>query len=443
MASNNQVNQPFPLAISAGGTAVTSVTTAPAATAWAGWDANKNLSANSHIEGYATTVTAAGTTTLVVGSAHQQFFTGSTTQTVTLPVTSTLVLGQAFYIVNSSSGNVTVNSSGGNAVQVMTANTTLLVTVILTSGTTAASWATEYVGAASGGTVNSGLINQLAWYAASGTAVSGLATANSGVLVTSAGGVPSISSNLPAGINLPSPFSVNGTSVTSTGTQLNYLSGLTAAPINKITVAAFNASGTYTPTTGMVYCTIECVGGGGAGGGAVTGAAQSQGGGGGGAGGYSRITVTAATIGASKTVTIGAAGTAGSAGNNPGGNGGDTSVTTICVGKGGTGGGAANGAIGIGGAGGVGGTGDIAAPGMNGFSSGAGTGTALVSVSSGAGGSTLFGSGGRGVAAQATGEAGTGNGSGGSGGTTYNNGGSTAGGAGSKGVVVITEFLSA
>ncbi len=42
------------------------------------------------------------------------------------------------------------------------------------------------------GTVNSGLINQLAWYAAAGTAVSGLTTANDGLLVTSNTGVPSI-----------------------------------------------------------------------------------------------------------------------------------------------------------------------------------------------------------------------------------------------------------
>ena len=48
------------------------------------------------------------------------------------------------------------------------------------------------------GTVNAGTINQLAYYAATGNAVSGLATANSGALVTSAGGVPSISTVLPA-----------------------------------------------------------------------------------------------------------------------------------------------------------------------------------------------------------------------------------------------------
>ena len=139
------------LSVARGGTGSASVVSAPAATAWAGWDANKNLSANSLIEGYATTATAAGTTTLVVGSAQQQYFTGSTTQTVTLPVTSTLVLGQQFFIVNNSSGVVTVQSSGANSIQAMAASTTLLVTCILTSGTTAASWNAIYAPISSAG----------------------------------------------------------------------------------------------------------------------------------------------------------------------------------------------------------------------------------------------------------------------------------------------------
>jgi hypothetical protein len=42
------------------------------------------------------------------------------------------------------------------------------------------------------GTVNSGLINQLGYFAAAGTTISGLATANNGTLVTSNTGVPSI-----------------------------------------------------------------------------------------------------------------------------------------------------------------------------------------------------------------------------------------------------------
>ncbi|CAB5212898.1 hypothetical protein UFOVP191_60 [uncultured Caudovirales phage] len=116
------------------------VASAATASTLASRDANGNLTAANHIEGYTTTATAAGTTTLTVSSNFQQFFTGSTTQTVTLPVTSTLVLGQQYNIVNNSTDTVTVNSSGGNAVIVLAGNTAAIITCILTSGTTAASW---------------------------------------------------------------------------------------------------------------------------------------------------------------------------------------------------------------------------------------------------------------------------------------------------------------
>lgn len=130
--------------IANGGTAVSSVTTTPTASAFAGWDANSNLSANNLLSGYTTTATAAGTTTLTVASTQLQFFTGSTTQTVKLPVTSTLVLGQRFHIVNNSSGVVTVQSSGSNTIQAMVASSVLTVTCILTSGTGTASWSATY-----------------------------------------------------------------------------------------------------------------------------------------------------------------------------------------------------------------------------------------------------------------------------------------------------------
>lgn len=107
-------------------------------------DGNGNITANNFLEGYTTTATAAAITTLTVASTYQQYFTGSTSQTVKLPVTSTLALGQSFYIVNNSTGTVTVESSGANTIQAMAANTSLLVTCILTSGTTAASWNAEY-----------------------------------------------------------------------------------------------------------------------------------------------------------------------------------------------------------------------------------------------------------------------------------------------------------
>lgn len=120
------------------------VSTAPTSTATASTlllrDANANAFANNFVGNFTTTATAAGTTTLTAGSSLTQVFTGATTQTVTLPVASTLTQGHQFYIVNLSTGAVTVNSSGANAVIVVPSLTTVLITCILNSGTTAASW---------------------------------------------------------------------------------------------------------------------------------------------------------------------------------------------------------------------------------------------------------------------------------------------------------------
>lgn len=125
----------------------TGVATAATASTLALRDANGSLTAVSHIIGYTTTATAAGTTTLTVASTENQFFTGSTTQTVALPVASTLVLGQQYYVYNDSSGLVTVQTSGGNTMVVMGPLTYASFTTILTSGTSTASWAQAYYGA--------------------------------------------------------------------------------------------------------------------------------------------------------------------------------------------------------------------------------------------------------------------------------------------------------
>lgn len=204
------------LPIANGGTAVTSVTTAPTATAFAGWDANTNLSANNHIQGYATTATAAGTTVLTVGSPYLQYFTGSTTQTVTMPVTSTLVLGQQFRIVNSSSGAITLQSSGANTIIIMGANSVATLTCILTSGTTAASWSYQYAIQAAVGTVTS------------------------------------------VGMTVPSFLSISGSPVTTSGTLAVSLSG-TALPIanggtgQTTASAAFNALSPMTTAGDIIY----------------------------------------------------------------------------------------------------------------------------------------------------------------------------------------------
>lgn len=98
------------------------------------------------IVGYTTTATAAGTTTLTAASTYNQFFTGTTTQTIQLPVVSTLTTGWTYHISNNSTGTLTINSSGGNLVTTVLAGTSVQVVCISTSGTTAASWDYELVG---------------------------------------------------------------------------------------------------------------------------------------------------------------------------------------------------------------------------------------------------------------------------------------------------------
>lgn len=212
-----------------------------------------------------------------------------------------------------------------------------------------------------------------------------------------------------------------------------------------VTKQVFTSSGTYTPTVGMLFCLIEAVGGGAGGGSAAGAVSQNYGGGGGGSGSPSRLLATAATIGASKTVTIGAAGNGGASGSNNGAAGGDTSVGTLCIAKGGTGGTFGSGAsFGVGGAGGVSGTGDVAGvgdPGLPGLYNS--TGTAPV-FPGGTGGSSIFGGGAPGTGgasgAATAGSAATGFGSGGAGAVANNVASNAAGGNGSSGIVFITEY---
>lgn len=211
-----------------------------------------------------------------------------------------------------------------------------------------------------------------------------------------------------------------------------------------VKVQKFLASGTYTPSTGLLYAIIECVGGGGAGGGVAGTGGNVFTAGGGGGGSYSRAYASAATIGASKTVTIGAGGTAGTAGANNGNAGGDTSVGSICVGKGGSGGQFSNGSqLGLGGAGGVAGTGDFTPIGNNGGPGFYATVTTLIAPS-GFGGNSHFASGATPVAGGVSNgiNAGTNSGGGGSGGDVSNSASTASGGVGGSGLVLITEFTN-
>ena len=129
------------LPLANGGTALTSHVTAATASTFTSWDANANLSAANFLPGYQAITSSASLVTFTVSSPAISNVTGTVAQTVQLPVASTLVLGQSFQVLNNNStGSVTVNSSGSNAVGIILPGTRLNFMCVLTSGTTAASW---------------------------------------------------------------------------------------------------------------------------------------------------------------------------------------------------------------------------------------------------------------------------------------------------------------
>lgn len=112
-------------------------------------DFNANtFAANAVVQNLSTTATAAGTTTLTISSSALQQFTGSTTQTVTLPDATTLRVGYAFMVMNRSTGVVTVNANGGGLLQAMAGSTQAIFTAV-TIGTAAGTWDVSYTGAPS------------------------------------------------------------------------------------------------------------------------------------------------------------------------------------------------------------------------------------------------------------------------------------------------------
>jgi hypothetical protein len=131
--------------------AVSMVSTATASTVMLR-DANTNTQVNNLIENVTTIVTAGSTTNLSVLSTKSQQFTGSSTQTLTLPNATTLQNGHQFYVMNRSSGAVTVNMSGGSLLQTMAASSFAMFTLI-NNGTTAGTWDAAYSSGGGSGTV--------------------------------------------------------------------------------------------------------------------------------------------------------------------------------------------------------------------------------------------------------------------------------------------------
>lgn len=220
------------------------------------------------------------------------------------------------------------------------------------------------------------------------------------------------------------------------------------AKVGGVVIQTFTGSGTYTPTSGMLYCIVEVVGGGGAGGGAGNGGAGNiTVGGGGGAGGYTRKALTSATVGASQTVTIGAGGVGANGGN--GGAGGNTTFGALLTANGGAGGTeSANQTTSViqgGASGGSASGGDFNINGQTGYDGWGFVGTNGL-CQGGAGGNSPFSGAGTpamgGPVSALDGVGAVGFGSGGGGAFNNQNSTTKTGGAGSGGAVIVTEFVS-
>ncbi len=216
----------------------------------------------------------------------------------------------------------------------------------------------------------------------------------------------------------------------------------------------FTSNGTYTPTSGMLYAFVEVVGAGGGGGGAeAVNAGQQSVGGGGGGGAYACSMLSAAVVGASQAVTIGAQGTAGSGATmTNGAAGGISSFGTLVVANGGlgavTGAASANFTTVNFGAGGVATAGDLRIPGESG---GVGIQTFLtagvnyVNIGGYGGGSHYSPGSAESRGPNTVGFIGSDYGGGGGGASNAaaaSPQGAVDGGVGSSGLVIITEYIS-
>lgn len=311
-------------------------------------------------------------------------------------------------------------------------------------------------------------------FASSANVMAALPTANNGTLVTNATGVPSIlvgpgaTGRMFQSTAAAAPaWSTATYPATTTSQQILYstaanvvgqlttansaiaatnAAGTLAMRALSVVIQTFVANGTYTPTTGMLYCIIEIQApGGGGGGSAATTAGQLAYGSGGGGGEYARGVFSAATVGASQTVTCPAGGAGGTAGANNGTAGATASVGVLITAVGGSAGlgMAATATTGgsVGGNGGSGGTG-----GSFRLRGGYGTTSAVsfgVITIVGNGGTSSFSQGAQALTTTGTGTTGTGYGGGGGGGQSFVSAAAQAGGAGSSGIVVITEYVIA
>lgn len=400
--------------------------------------------AYARISGYTTTATATGTTALTSASTYHQYFTGTLTQIVTLPLNTTIQNGWSFHIANNSTGNLTVNSNSGALVATVLPTTTVHVTCIDATINTAAAWdygVTDFnssIPIALGGTgqttantaLNALLPTQtsnankflktdgtntswgaagLAWQSVQSANFT--ATSNNGYPVNSTAGV--ITVTLPAsptagdvivitdyagtagtnaiGIN-PNGLKINSTAATFYMTSNRYSGQLTYIDSTQGWLFTGGVTGTIASSQYTVTYFLLAGGAAGSGGGYS---------GGGGAGGVLASTFTA-NIGTTYTLTIGGGGAANTGGVGQSGSNSTiagSGLTTITAIGGGGGGGGVGASGGSGGGGGSGVNAGGAGTSGQGFAGGTGFGGTAAVGAGGGGGASQAGGNGSGSAA--------------------------------------------
>jgi hypothetical protein len=241
---------------------------------------------------------------------------------------------------------------------------------------------------------------------------------------------------------------VSDAGVMSTALSINRATGITdffAVPtvggvptfVTRFNTYQIPVSQQYVPPAGLRWVIVELVGAGAGGGGIFSNGADYVAAGGGGAGAYARSILSAAQVGSSQYITIGAPGAGNVPGNIDGGAGGASSFGSLVIAVGGTAT-STSGAVRQGGMGGEGinCTGNVRITGGGGAGGFISIGNVNVGSRGGAGGNSFFGCGAASPSAGGLGSSGYGGGGSGGCGTT-----AVGGGQGGQGLCQVTEIF--
>ena len=235
----------------------TGVTTSTGASSVVLRDTNQNIVANKLTQTLASTVSAAGITTLTTASAYWQILTGTAVQTYKLPDATSLPTGFTYVFDNDSTGNLTVTDNAGATVDVVAAGGYSMV-FLETSGTVGGSWGRAGLipsevnwGTNSLDLGGSTLITNGAWNGtAIGTAYGGTNLSGASPFAAANNALYSTSASVLAAGTLP--VLAGGTGVTTSTGSGSVVLNATPTFTGTLNAANISYTGTLTGGTGVV-----------------------------------------------------------------------------------------------------------------------------------------------------------------------------------------------